>query len=107
MRLDFTGYLSQCHWQCADSGTVDIGVRELKGGDVNGDGCVNISDIVLVIGDFGDTASTPCHISCAECPPEYPALSTAPSSDLNGDCQVNVLDLSQAAGSFGQCSNCP
>jgi hypothetical protein len=106
VRLEFTNYLGQCFWECADGGTVDVGVRELKGGDVNGDGCVNISDIVMVIGDFSDTASTPCHIPCAECPPEYP-FNAAPASDLNGDCQVNVLDLSQAAGSFGLCSSCP
>jgi hypothetical protein len=107
VRLGFTNYLGQCFWECADGGTVDIGVRELKGGDVNGDGCVNISDIVQIIGDFGDVTGTPCHIASAECPPEYPALNAAPTSDLNGDCQVNVLDLSQAAGSFGLCSNCP
>jgi hypothetical protein len=107
VKLGFTNYLGQCFWECADGGTVDIGVRELKGGDVNADGCVNISDIVHIIGDFGDAVSTPCHISSAECPPDYPPLNTAPASDLNGDCEVNVLDLSQAAGSFGLCSNCP
>jgi hypothetical protein len=107
VKLGFTNYLGQCFWECADGGSLDIGARELKGGDVNGDGCVNISDIVNIIGDFGDTASSPCHISSAECPPDYPTFNAAPASDLNGDCEVNVLDLSQAAGSFGLCSNCP
>jgi hypothetical protein len=107
VKLGFTNYLGECFWECADGGTLDIGVHELKGGDVNGDGCVNISDIVHIIGDFGDAVSSPCHISSTECPPEYPTFSAAPVSDLNGDCEVNVLDLSQAAGSFGLCSNCP
>jgi hypothetical protein len=107
VRLDFTNYLSECYWECTDGDVRDIGWHDLEGGDVNGDGCINILDIVQIIGDYGATVEEPCHIPCAECPPASPSSNVAPSCDLNEDCQVNILDLSQAVGNFGLCSNCP
>jgi hypothetical protein len=107
MRLDFTNYLSECYWECADGDLRDIGWHDLEGGDVNGDGCINILDVVGIIGDFGDVVDTPCYISCPECPADSALSNVAPSYDVNGDCRVNILDLTQAAGNFGLCSNCP
>jgi hypothetical protein len=74
---------------------------------VNGDGCVNILDIVQIIGDYGATVEGPCYIPCTACPPENLSSNVAPACDVNGDCQVDILDLTQAAGNFGLCSNCP
>ena len=107
VKLGFTNYLSECYWKCADGDVVDVGWHDLEGGDVNSDGCINILDIVQIIGHFGETVEKPCYIPCAECPPDDPAANIAPACDVNGDCQVDILDLAQTAGSFGLCSNCP
>lgn len=107
MRFDFTNYLSECYWECADGDVRDVGWHDLEGGDVNEDGCINILDIVCIIGDFGEIVDAPCYISCTECPVDSAPPNAAPPCDINGDCRVNVLDLTQAAGNFGLCSNCP
>ena len=49
--------------------------------DVNGDGIVNIQDLVLVAGQFGKTGKN--------------------SADVNGDGVVNIQDLVLVAGAFG------
>ena len=49
--------------------------------DVNGDGIVNIQDLVLVAGQFGKTGKH--------------------SADVNGDGVVNIQDLVLVAGAFG------
>jgi hypothetical protein len=107
VRLEFTNYLSECYWECADGDVRDIGWHDLEGGDVNEDGCINILDIVCIVGDFGGTIEAPCYVPCAECPPDSAPPNVAPSYDVNGDCRVNILDLAQTAGNFGLCSNCP
>jgi len=107
LRLDFTNYLSECYWECTGDGVRNIGWHDLEGGDVNGDGCINILDIVSIIGEYGTIVAGPCTVPCAACPPDSPSSNVAPARDVNGDCQVNILDLTQAAGNFGLCSNCP
>jgi hypothetical protein len=107
VRLEFTNYLSECYWECADGDARDIGWHNLEGGDVNQDGCINILDIVQIIAGYGEMVERPCHVPCAECPPDSGSSNVAPPGDINGDCQVNILDLAQAAGNFGLCSNCP
>ncbi|RLC74000.1 MAG: hypothetical protein DRJ03_09605 [Chloroflexi bacterium] len=106
-RLDFTNYLSECYWKCIDGDVRHIGWHDLEGGDVNEDGCINILDIVQIIGEFGEAVESPCYVPCAECPLNPPPANTALARDLNGDCRVNIFDLTQAAGNFGLCSNCP
>jgi hypothetical protein len=106
-RLGFTNYLSECYWKCADSDVLDIGWHDLEGGDVNGDGCINILDITCIIRDYDENVPSPCYVPYDHCPPADLPPNAAPSSDLNGDCRVDILDLSQAAGNFGLCSNCP
>ena len=55
--------------------TIKIVVAESKlTGDVNGDGIVNVSDLLAVIEAWG-----PCSFSCPE--------------DLNGDGVIDVVDL--------------
>lgn len=66
--------------------TVDIGATRLVGGDVNADNCVNILDIVSIIGRFGLTGL----------PPSSP-------EDINDDGTINILDLTIAAGNFTSC----
>ncbi|RLC60256.1 MAG: hypothetical protein DRI80_11165 [Chloroflexota bacterium] len=70
--------------------TVDIGPTTLVGGDVNADNCINILDVVSIIGKFGRTglpASTP--------------------EDINDDGMINILDLTIAAGNFTRCGPTP
>ena len=55
--------------------------------DVNGDGIVNIQDLVLVAGQFGKTGKH--------------------SADVNGDGFVNIQDLVLVAGAFGEGAAAP
>ena len=56
-------------------------------GDVNGDGMVNIQDLVLVAGRFGQTGQN--------------------DADVNGDGVVNIQDLVLVAGAFGNTAAAP
>jgi predicted outer membrane repeat protein len=67
---------------------VDIGAYEfapLCPQDVNGDGAVNVLDLIEVLLCFGQPANPPCD-----------------SADLNGDGTANVLDLIELLLAFGQ-----
>ena len=55
--------------------------------DVNGDGVVNVQDLVLVAGQFGKTGE---HVA-----------------DVNGDGVVNIQDLVLVAGAFGEGAAAP
>ena len=59
---------------------------QLKG-DVNGDGIVNIQDLVLVAGKLGQTGTD--------------------SADINGDGQINIQDLVLVAGALGTTAAAP
>jgi hypothetical protein len=108
VRLDFPNYLSECYWKCADDDVLDIGWHDLEGGDVNGDGCIDILDIVRIIDAFGDMVEPGCCVPFTQCP-DCASIGghVAPPCDINGDCRVNILDLTQSAGNFGLCTNCP
>ena len=56
-------------------------------GDVNGDGGVNIQDLVLVAGQFGQSGEN--------------------RADVNGDGVVNILDLVLVASAFGNAAAAP
>ena len=55
-------------------------------GDVNGDGVVNILDLVLVASKFGESVDS----------------TQAPNPDVNGDGTVNILDLVLVANNIGE-----
>ncbi len=65
-------------------GTKHITITVQKSGDINGDGTINIQDLSILAGYWGQTN------------PE------APLADLNGDHIVNIQDLSILAGHWGQ-----
>ncbi len=56
----------------------DIGCETSLGGDLDDDGLVNVSDLLIMLGAWGPCPG-PCPPSCA--------------ADVNGDCQVGVTDL--------------
>lgn len=68
--------------------TVDLGAYEYRGaclGDANGDGAIDVSDIIYVIEHWGATG-----------PPGLPG-------DVNGDGMVNLLDLIDVLEDWGGC----
>ncbi len=71
---------------CVAEDPVDVGSTKLVGGNVNTDNCINILDIVFIIGDFGLTG-----------------LDASNPQDINDDGTVNILDLTIAAGNFSRC----
>jgi hypothetical protein len=56
-------------------------------GDLNGDGVVNIEDLVLVTGHFGQTSNDPAW---------------DPQANANGDGLVNITDLMIVTTNFGR-----
>lgn len=66
--------------------TVDVGATALVGGDVNGDNCINILDIVSIVAKFGQGS-----------------LPADDAQDINDDGTINIFDLTIAAGNFGRC----
>ncbi len=56
-------------------------------GDINGDGTVNIADLVLVASNLGETGQN--------------------AADVNGDGQVNIADLVLVAGALGNSAAAP
>ncbi len=62
-------------------------VQPQRVADVNGDGEVNIQDLVLVASRFGETGEN--------------------AADVNGDGEVNIQDLVLVAGAFGDAAAAP
>jgi hypothetical protein len=87
VNASYPGYLqSQKGSVYVVGANVDIGTTTLIGGDVNSDNCINILDIVSIIGKFGLTG-----------------LPATDPEDINDDGTVNILDLTVAAGNFTRC----
>lgn len=87
INASYPGYLqSQKSSAYVAGASVDIGPTTLAGGDVNADNCINILDIVSIIGRFGLTG-----------------LPASSPEDINDDGTVNILDLTIAAGNFTRC----
>jgi hypothetical protein len=76
-----------CEWTPASTGAVAAVIVEgtpFITGDLNGDGVVDVFDLLLLLGEWG-----PCGI-CDDC-----------AADLNGDCTVDVFDLLTLLGNWG------
>lgn len=87
VQASYNGYLgSQKNSVYIVGATVNIGTTTLRGGDANHDNCINILDIVSIIGKFGMTG-----------------LPATDPEDINDDGTINILDLTLAAGNFGRC----
>jgi hypothetical protein len=79
-----TVYVSTYYLELQATNTTTFEVKLL--GDINGDGFVKIGDIVLVIGYFGTTSSSP---------------NWNPKADLNGDGKVTISDIVLTINNFG------
>ncbi|MBN1178498.1 MAG: carboxypeptidase regulatory-like domain-containing protein [Anaerolineae bacterium] len=87
VQVSYNGYLDSRKTSVYVVGTtVDIGTTRMRGGDTNHDNCVNILDIVSIIGQFGASG-----------------LPASDPEDINNDGTINILDLTMAAGNFGRC----
>jgi hypothetical protein len=87
VNASYPGYLqSQKDSVYVVGSAVNIGTTKLVGGDVNADNCINILDIVSIIGKFGQTG-----------------LPASSPEDINDDGTINILDLTIAAGNFTRC----
>lgn len=87
VRASYNGYLDvQKSSVYVVGATVSIGTGTMRGGDTNHDNCVNILDIVSIVGEFG-----------------LSGLPTTDPQDVNDDGTVNILDLTVTAGNFGRC----
>ncbi len=112
----------------ADTGNgvchVDMGAYEFQQGavtccpgDLNGDGIVNVPDLLLLLGDFGSCDGSPADFDGDGCVgvPDLLALianfGPCPGSecvwDVNGDGVVDNDDLQQVIGNQGPCDGCP
>ncbi|MCI0364080.1 MAG: S8 family serine peptidase [Phycisphaerales bacterium] len=69
------------------TGSVDFICAETCDGDINIDGFVNVTDMLLLIAAWG-----PC-----------PACGPTCLADINGDCIVNVDDLLELIANWGNC----
>lgn len=87
VNASYPGYLqSQKGSVYVVGANVNIGPTKLVGGDVNADNCINILDIVSIVGKFGQTG-----------------LPVTDPQDINDDGTVNIFDLTISAGNFGRC----
>jgi hypothetical protein len=110
VRASYPGYLAaeKSGVAVANNATVLVGPTKLSGGDVNGDGAINILDIVIIIGNMG-TSSAPVGSSAQSCGAlagtQFNGSTTPPTDsavDLNDDGIIDISDLAIAAGNFAQ-----
>ena len=83
----YPGYLSARKLNVYVVGAlVDIGATQLRGGDVNGDNCVNIFDLVTIATWFSQAS-----------PPAPDPV------DVNDDGVINIFDLTITSSNFSRC----
>jgi Leucine-rich repeat (LRR) protein len=97
VRASYPGYLdSETQNVTVNSSLVmHLETPTLVGGDVNGDGAVNILDIGTIVSKFGQAgvAMKSASVDCSV---------TDESSDINDDGLINISDLAITAGNWGK-----
>ena len=84
------GYLLATKTITVNAGANAAGTVTLVGGDADMSGTINVLDLSLIAGYFGQIA------------PFAPAPLANTTPDINGDNVVNILDLSLTAANYGQ-----
>ena len=89
----------ECPWDLDGDGNVfvtdlllllmDFGSCEGSPADFDGDGCVTVLDLLTLLGNWGPCPGSPC------------------IWDVNGDGTVDQTDLRLVLGNFGPCNGCP
>jgi hypothetical protein len=106
---------------CGDPPIVDMGAYEFQGlpcpWDLDGDGNVFITDLLLLLMDFGTCDGSPSDFDGDGCVTVVDLLTLlgnwgpCPGSpciwDVNGDGTVDLTDLWQVFGNLGPCDGCP
>ncbi len=77
-------YCGAVWWAIQNFGSCEDSNPESCPADLNGDGIVDVPDLLLLLGNWG-----PCFTPCP--------------SDLNGDGAVNVSDFLQLLAAWGPC----
>ena len=97
IHAEYSGYLASETTITINAGgptIIDVGTTKLCGGDVKGDGVINILDIGTIIGKFGSAGVPVGSSDPTNCnKPDEPA-------DINDDSLVNISDLAIAAGNW-------
>jgi hypothetical protein len=96
LRAIYPGYLASektITITAASVSPIDAGTATLRGGDVNSDSQINILDVGLITGKFGQTglAVGSALLDCSV--KDEPA-------DINDDGQINISDLAITAGNW-------
>jgi len=96
LRAIYPGYLASEKTITITAGSVsliDVGTTTLRGGDVNSDSQINILDVGLITGKFGQTglAVGSVFLDCSV---------TDEPADINDDGQINISDLAITAGNW-------
>jgi hypothetical protein len=91
--------LSACPWDLDGDGDVfvtdlllllmDFGSCDSSPADFDGDGCVTVLDLLTLLGNWGPCPGSPC------------------PWDVNGDGTVDLTDLWQVLSNLGPCDGCP
>ena len=106
---------------CGEPPIVDMGAYEFHGltceWDLDGDGNVGITDLLLLLGDFGSCDGSPADFDGDGCVTIVDFLTLlhnfgpCPDGscpwDVNGDSVVDHTDLFQVLGNLGPCDGCP
>jgi len=104
-----------------DPPIVDMGAYEFQGlpcpWDLDGDGNVFVTDLLILLMDFGSCTGSPADFDGDGCVTVVDLLTLlanwgpCPGSpciwDVNGDGTVDQTDLQQVLGSLGPCDGCP
>ena len=95
----FGPFVSPCPWDLDGDGNVfvtdlllllmDFGSCDGSPADFDGDGCVTVVDLLILLVNWGPCPGTPC------------------VWDVNGDGTVDPTDLRLVLGNFGPCDGCP
>lgn len=100
IEASYSGYLKATKSFVASAGGTQVVTVRLLGGDVNGDGVINIQDIGAIICEFG-RSGVPVRSDPPDC------ADADDPNDINDDGIVNIGDIAIAVGNWGKVGPTP